>query len=82
MPRHPTVLVPNIGPMDHAWDLLGEWQAEFERRWAELQRRIMERIEEEIRREIQRRFDLLCGTAPTGLVFASGLVWWRRRRRL
>ena len=30
MSRHPTVLVPNIGPMDHAWDLLGEWQAEFE----------------------------------------------------
>jgi hypothetical protein len=31
MPRqHPTVLVPNIGPMDHAWDLLGEWQTEFE----------------------------------------------------
>ena len=30
MPRHPTVLVPNIGPMDHAWDLLGEWQAEFD----------------------------------------------------
>ena len=30
MPRHPTVLIPNIGPMDHAWDLLGEWQAEFE----------------------------------------------------
>ena len=30
MPRHPTVQVPNIGPMDHAWDLLGEWQAEFE----------------------------------------------------
>ena len=28
--RHPTVQVPNIGPMDHAWDLLGEWQAEFE----------------------------------------------------
>ena len=30
MPRHPTVLVPNIGPMDHAWDLLGELQTEFE----------------------------------------------------
>ena len=30
MPRHPTVVVPDIGPMDHAWDLLGEWQAEFE----------------------------------------------------
>ena len=30
MPRHPTVQVPNIGPMDHAWDLLGEWQAELE----------------------------------------------------
>ena len=30
MLRHPTVQVPNIGPMDHAWDLLGEWQAEFE----------------------------------------------------
>ena len=28
--RHPTVQVPNIGPMDHAWDILGEWQAEFE----------------------------------------------------
>ena len=27
--QHPTVQVPNIGPMDHAWDLLGEWQAEF-----------------------------------------------------
>src|SRR5919109_529303 len=30
MARHPTVVVPDIGPMDHAWDLLGEWQAEFE----------------------------------------------------
>ena len=30
MPRHPTVEVPNIGPMDHAWDLLGEWDAELE----------------------------------------------------
>ena len=57
-----------------------KWQAEFERRWAELQRRIMERIEEEIRREVQRRFDLLCGAAPAGLVIASGLVWRRRRR--
>ncbi|HXE58650.1 MAG TPA: hypothetical protein VNK43_11670 [Gemmatimonadales bacterium] len=28
--RHPTVVVPNIGPMDHAWDLLGEWDAEFQ----------------------------------------------------
>src|SRR5262245_57245921 len=28
--RHPTVQVPDIGPMDHAWDILGEWQAEFE----------------------------------------------------
>lgn len=30
MPKHPTVLVPNIGPMDHAWDLLGEWRTEVE----------------------------------------------------
>ena len=30
MVKHPTVLVPNIGPMDHAWDVLGEWQAELE----------------------------------------------------
>jgi hypothetical protein len=28
--RHPTVQVPDIGPMDHAWDVLGELQAEFE----------------------------------------------------
>jgi hypothetical protein len=28
--RHPTVQIPDIGPMDHAWDVLGEWQAEFE----------------------------------------------------
>src|SRR5919109_3348971 len=28
--RHPTVQVPNIGPMDHAWDLLGEWQGGVE----------------------------------------------------
>jgi hypothetical protein len=30
MAKHPTVQVPNIGPMDHAWDLLGEWQTELE----------------------------------------------------
>jgi hypothetical protein len=30
MGKHPTVLVPNIGPMDHAWDLLGEWKTELE----------------------------------------------------
>ena len=30
MPRHPTVEVPNIGAMDHAWDLLGVWEAELE----------------------------------------------------
>jgi hypothetical protein len=30
MPKHPTVLVPDIGPMDHAWDLLGDWEAEVE----------------------------------------------------
>ena len=30
MPRHPTIDVPNIGPMDHAWDLLGEWHLEIE----------------------------------------------------
>ena len=30
MQKHPTVLVPNIGPMDHAWDLLGEWDAVVE----------------------------------------------------
>jgi hypothetical protein len=29
MPRHPTINVPDIGLMDHAWDLLA-WQAEFE----------------------------------------------------
>lgn len=30
MSKHPTVEIPNIGPMDHAWDVLGEWQVEFE----------------------------------------------------
>ena len=30
MPRHPTINIPDIGLMDHAWDLLGEWQAELE----------------------------------------------------
>ena len=30
MAKHPTINVPDIGLMDHAWDLLGEWQAEFE----------------------------------------------------
>ena len=30
MKKHPTIAVPDIGLMDHAWDLLGEWQAEFE----------------------------------------------------
>jgi len=30
MPKHPTIDVPNIGPMDHAWDVMGEWTVEFE----------------------------------------------------
>ena len=30
MNRHPKIVIPDVGPMDHAWDLLGEWQAEFE----------------------------------------------------
>jgi len=28
--RHPTVAVPGVGPMDHAWDALGEWKVELE----------------------------------------------------
>jgi len=30
MPKHPTIDVPNIGSMDHAWDVLGEWTVDFE----------------------------------------------------
>jgi hypothetical protein len=30
MAKHPTIEVPDIGPMDHAWDVLGEWDVEFE----------------------------------------------------
>ncbi len=30
MPKHPTVEIPNIGPMDHAWDVLGEWNVDLE----------------------------------------------------
>ena len=30
MGKHPTIDIPNIGPMDHAWDVLGEWDVEFE----------------------------------------------------
>ena len=30
MPKHPTVEVPNIGSMDHAWDVLGDWTVDFE----------------------------------------------------
>ena len=28
--RHPTVDIPNIGPMDHAWDILGDWTVDVE----------------------------------------------------
>ncbi len=28
--QHPTVDVPGVGVMDHAWDALGEWQIEVE----------------------------------------------------
>jgi hypothetical protein len=28
--RHKTVTVPDIGTVDHAWDILGEWEAELE----------------------------------------------------
>jgi len=30
MAKHPTLIIPNIGPMDHAWDLLGEWRVAME----------------------------------------------------
>ena len=30
MAKHPTLIIPNIGPMDHAWDLLGEWRIALE----------------------------------------------------
>ncbi|MBM4185943.1 MAG: hypothetical protein FJ206_01400 [Gemmatimonadetes bacterium] len=30
MPKHPTVEIPNVGAMDHAWDVLGHWEVEFE----------------------------------------------------
>ncbi len=30
MPKHPTIDIPNIGLMDHAWDVLGDWDVEFE----------------------------------------------------
>ena len=30
MPKHPTVQIPGVGPMDHAWDVLGEWTTEVE----------------------------------------------------
>jgi hypothetical protein len=25
--KHPTIEVPGLGPMDHAWDALGDWEA-------------------------------------------------------
>ena len=30
MPKHPTIEIPNVGPMDFAWDVLGEWDLEFD----------------------------------------------------
>ena len=27
--KHPTVDIPDLGPMDHAWDALGEWTVEL-----------------------------------------------------
>lgn len=30
MTRHPTVPIPNLGSMDHAWDVLGDWVVEIE----------------------------------------------------
>lgn len=30
MPRHPTIAVPNVGLLDHAWDLLGDWSIVLE----------------------------------------------------
>ena len=28
--QHPTLEVPDVGPMDHAWDALGTWEIELE----------------------------------------------------
>jgi len=30
MPKHPTLEIPNIGQMDHAWDTLGDWDVDLE----------------------------------------------------
>lgn len=30
MPKHPTIDIPNVGHMDHAWDVLGSWTIDFE----------------------------------------------------
>lgn len=27
--RHPTIVVPDLGALDHAWDLLGAWQIQL-----------------------------------------------------
>lgn len=49
--------------------------------WEDLKQRIEERIKEEVQRQVQRQIRSICGAAPTGLVIAGGIVWWRRRQR-
>ncbi len=56
-----------------------KWQAEFDKRWEDLKRQIMERIEEEIRREVRRQLNAVCGVVPAGIVVAFGVVLRRRR---
>ena len=52
----------------------------FQETWEGLREQILVVIREEIARQVRVVISQLCGVAPTGLVIASGLAWWRRRK--
>ncbi|KPV54627.1 hypothetical protein SE17_02595 [Kouleothrix aurantiaca] len=66
------------GMIDDARQKLNQ---KFEETWEGIKRDIERRIQEEIQRQVERQIRSICGVAPTAIVIASGIVWWRRRRR-
>ena len=54
---------------------------QFERAWADLERKIQQSIQAELDRQVNRAVSGICGSVPAAVVFVGGMTWWRRRWR-
>jgi hypothetical protein len=62
-------------------DTVANIQRQAAERVEAAKRQAIERAQEEARRAIERQLRALCGTAPTALIMAGGVVFIRERRK-